>query len=497
MTVAGVDPYDSFLVFGPTTPDVEDLGRSQVTRVENREHATSHSRLRLAVAASTGSYLVVVRDAGSLRVGWLGSLLTLSRAGAVAAVATYPDDAFADSVVPAFAALLVDLEALREVGGLEPAFDGGGQLEDALWRLAARGSTIARSSEHVDRGVDPARPELATMLSVMTANLETATLQRVMGSLLLAVVGGPLHRSNVDTTILDLQRSPGGDLDATVRLPRTALEGAEAVATYVASLGAVRSAQRRAHGLRRVSDRHLAQGIALAVDELWARTNAEKAHIEGHLFGTVDSHPRSRLLVCRRDEPGSGASPTLDEALLSISDDVDVRCLVVPTGRCCELGPDGWTWTPIALEDVVEWADCAILVSLNLGTIPLLAATASPVMLDTRDWDLMADLAGEYTGMDVGRQGIGPATRALSETLGRVDHVVTRDEEYRDVLLGFLAGLGRVTPLVYEEDHSLNSLVSVADDTVRTYREWASTPRRAADQVHSFARSPISSGHGR
>jgi glycosyltransferase involved in cell wall biosynthesis len=64
-------------------------------------------------------------------------------------------------------------------------------------------------------------------------------------------------------------------------------------------------------------------------------------------------------------------------------------------------------------------------------------------------------------------------------TLRRADRILARDDIQRDWLLGALAGLGRLTPELYDLDHSLDCLAAVPDDPAAALRAWCAAPARA------------------
>ena len=72
-------------------------------------------------------------------------------------------------------------------------------------------------------------------------------------------------------------------------------------------------------------------------------------------------------------------------------------------------------------------------------------------------------------------------THALRSMLQRADSVLVADDVQRDILLGALAGLERVNETVYDGDHSLASLVDVADPEADRARTFCLRPVRAAD----------------
>lgn len=76
-------------------------------------------------------------------------------------------------------------------------------------------------------------------------------------------------------------------------------------------------------------------------------------------------------------------------------------------------------------------------------------------------WSAGEDKRGRHAMLDTDR-------RYLNLQLSQADLVLAANERQRDLWLGLLAAIGRVTPELYERDPSLRSLVDVASFGVRT-----------------------------
>ncbi len=115
-----------------------------------------------------------------------------------------------------------------------------------------------------------------------------------------------------------------------------------------------------------------------------------------------------------------------------------------------------------ALRELVEWCDVFIFQGWVLAGRPWIAATDTVIVCDLYDPMHLEQLEqGREHGRDGRKVAVSDASRVLNEQLRRGDFFVCASDKQRDFWLGQLAGVGRVNPMVYDEDDALRSLIDV------------------------------------
>ena len=493
-----MDPSETLLVVSPGVVDLSDVDPSQITLVEPVEHAR-HGKavpgmvVRDQALRTTADIIVVVSDPAALVPGWLPAAAAVmsDRVGAV--VLSYPGDQFADMVCPQGAATLLRVDQLCAAGGFQPQFDDEGQLLDAVWRLRARGATVATLDGHVSTASQPSTPTVSTLLAVAAYNLEPDSLRTVLPALTLAIVTEPLYRTGTDTSRLDLQRSPGGDDIGTLAVDPAALIGADQANRLIDLLAPAGSAPVLTDLTRRRSDRMLAKPIQRYVDYLWSVIGGNRELLEGAFPATLQPVPQLHVYVIGTIDPTDegGQEQPLAQVLDALTREFAVHYWNANSRESHEFTDGHWKVINPTPAQNEAWADAVVLSGVNMRPITWLARSQIPVLVDTTDWNIQRSLVEDLPGSSVASDNRGVQTQLLDETMRRADHVLTSDEEHRDALLGLMAGLGRISTRVYDENHALTNLVAVprGGDLAAAVVEWCRESRRAADLVTSFERS--------
>lgn len=166
-------------------------------------------------------------------------------------------------------------------------------------------------------------------------------------------------------------------------------------------------------------------------------------------------------------------TPAARERASMLAERVDgVRLVPVPGAN------DGWT------ADDRHSLDAVVLMSTMLDDVPGLRELDVPVVADLSHLDLMAWVVG-------GPEGDRAA--ALGGLVARADLVLAADPRQRDMLLGALAGRGRINPTVYDADRTLESLVRV-DQSGDALVAFCRAPARAADAYDAPPALPVRVG---
>ena len=302
------------------------------------------------------------------------------------------------------------------------------------------------------------RRGLLTVLDVVLSDRWRGVL--LPAAQLLAVTGA-LADSGTDTTTLDLQRSPGGDDIGDLRVPTRGLVGAYAVDGALDNLSDARGVRNYIQRVRRVPDVALAQMIAVALPTILGIDRI--ARLTG--LDEVMWEPMHVLVVTPAEGRGSARA---DELLARLGRDVRVRRVNGPANVVTEDG----TVLPGLTADHTEWADVIVLIETVLDDAPGAGFSQVPLIVDLSTLDVLGWL------MNTARPG------------NRADRILVADEAQRDLVLGALAGTGRVNDIVYDNDPSLNSLVA-ADPDGEVLEAFCRRPLRAADAGSSSAAEAV------
>jgi hypothetical protein len=164
----------------------------------------------------------------------------------------------------------------------------------------------------------------------------------------------------------------------------------------------------------------------------------------------------------------SAAKARVARLVKSLADDVTVRLTPIPTGSTSR----GRQSVQQGMLDA-EWADVAVFVSATFDDVPGVQYGDVPLVADLSMLEVAAWLQTPLARY---------RAEALRDLMARADVVLAADPGQRDVLLGALAGQGRVNPSVYDDDPTLLSLVRV-DENGEWLADYCRYPVRAADSV--------------
>jgi glycosyltransferase involved in cell wall biosynthesis len=115
-----------------------------------------------------------------------------------------------------------------------------------------------------------------------------------------------------------------------------------------------------------------------------------------------------------------------------------------------------------ALRELVAWCDVFVFQGWVLAGRPWIVASDKVIVCDVYDPMHLEQLEqGRELGRDGRKTAVSDAARILNEQLRRGDFFLCASEKQRDFWLGQLAAVGRVNPVVYDEDDALRSLIDV------------------------------------
>lgn len=382
-------------------------------------------------------------------------------------------------------------EVLVDVGGARRFADPETALFDVQWRLNVLGRRVATADGPSAPAVPGDRAEELLRRRGLLTTLDTNLADEFRGAILtvaqLLTLTRDLEASGTDTAALDLQRSPGGDDIGELAVPSSGLLGAFAIDGALDNLTETRGVRDYVQRVRRVPDRALAALIGAALPtilELDPVIDSPRFDRLARLTGLdrILWEPM-RVLVVAADDPASQRKS--EDLLRRLGTDVIVRQVDPATDTMTQEGDV----LPGIAADHTEWADVIVLIGVVLADAPGSAFTRTALVADLSTLDVLGWL------MNTGRTDNRGA--AVMELAKRSDRVLVSDDVQRDILLGALAGVGRVNDVVYDADPSLASLVAVDADG-SALEAFCRRPLRAADAgslsaAEAVARAPRAS----
>jgi GT2 family glycosyltransferase/glycosyltransferase involved in cell wall biosynthesis len=376
------------------------------------------------------------------------------------------------------AAMFVRSALYREVGGFDERFFMFYEDVDFGWRLNLLGhrvryvpTSVAYHRHHVTMKKfgnfrESYLLERNALLS-MYKNYDDVSLAKALPAAMALSVRRSIARTGLDASSLDLQRSPGGDDVGTLSVPKMALTGPFAIDYFVDQLPSLLKSRSNIQGLRRRSDRELFPLFREAIEPAYGMPRYLAAHeVLIEAFGIVEHFTaRHRILVVTGEpllERMAGPAIRAWEISKALAPEHEVR--LASTGGVKITHPDFEVVAAgiSALRELTDWADVIVFQGFLLEAAPWLLSSSKIIVADVYDPFHLEQLE---QARDLGSEGratsVRETTRILNEQLGRADFLMCASEKQRDFWLGQLAGQGRVNPTVYDEDQSLDSLISI------------------------------------
>ncbi|HEY8721620.1 glycosyltransferase [Pengzhenrongella sp.] len=376
------------------------------------------------------------------------------------------------------AAMFVRAELYREVGGFDERFFMFYEDVDFGWRLNLLGhrvryvpTSIAFHKHHVTMKKFGNFRESYLLernaLLAMYKNYDDASLAKALPAAMALAVRRSIARTGFDATVLDLQKSPGGDDVATLEVPKMALTGPLAIDYFVEQLPSLLKSRTELQSHRRRSDRELFPLFREAIEPAYGMPSYLAAHEVLIEAFDISAHftARHRILVVTGEpllDRMAGPAIRAWEIAKALAPEHEVK--LASTGGAKTTHDD---FEVIAvggsgLRELTDWADVIVFQGFLLEAAPWLRGGSKIIVADVYDPFHLEQLE---QARDLGSEGrstsVRETTRILNEQLRRADFMLCASAKQRDFWLGQLAGQGRVNPTVYDEDQSLDSLISV------------------------------------
>ena len=301
----------------------------------------------------------------------------------------------------------------------------------------------------------------------MYKNFDDESLAKTFPAAMALSIRRAIARTGTDASVLDLQRSPGGDEVEMVKVEKMSLSSAYAIDYFVDNLSTLAADRSRLQSLRRRSDRDLFPLFRNALEPAYGMPSYLAAHDElVDAFGIAQHFVAKHRVLVVTGEPllDRMAGPAIRawEIAKALAPEHDVWLVSTVGVRREGEGFRASRETGTSLVAATEWADVIIFQGFLLEVAPKLHTNSKILVADIYDPMHLEQLEqGRDLGPERRAMSVRETTRVLNEQIARADFMLCASDKQRDFWLGQLAGQGRVNPAVYDEDHSLASLLAV------------------------------------
>jgi GT2 family glycosyltransferase/glycosyltransferase involved in cell wall biosynthesis len=377
------------------------------------------------------------------------------------------------------AAMVMRTEVFRAAGGFDEDYFAFFEDVDLGWRLWLLGhrvryvpASLVYHRHHATMSRYGRWRETYLLernaLFTIYKNYDDANLAAILPAALALAVRRGVVLGGDDPTVLDLARveDAGGEGDDRLEVAKETLAPAYAVNAFVEALPRLDAARRALQAARRRTDQEILRLFRLPFrpnleDERF--TTSFDAAVEAfgvrHRFGD-----RHRIVVATGDAlTPKMAGPAIRAwhmaAALAAEHDVEL----VTVNRCEVSDPR----FPVRHVDAADlqaleaWCDVFVFQGFLLHEYPFLRGSHKVVVVDVYDPFHLEQLEQRDNGEAFRRESVRSSTQVLNEQLLRGDFFLCASSKQRDFWLGQMTALGRVNPLTYDEDETLESLITV------------------------------------
>ncbi|MEP6561477.1 MAG: glycosyltransferase family 2 protein, partial [Nakamurella sp.] len=377
------------------------------------------------------------------------------------------------------AAMFVRADVFESAGGFDERYfmfyedvDLGWRLNLLGWKVRYEPRSLAFHKHHASMKKFGAYRETYLLernaLFTMYKNLDDESLARLFPGTLLLAVRRAIARGELDSTELDL-RKPGGDNTADRSVSKDTLAGIYAIDQFVERIGSMTETRRDLQSRRRVSDSTLRPLFGKLLEPAYPLPT----YLDGHAdiikaLGIEDAVRKKRIIIIT-GEPVSKvmAGPAIRSWNMAehLSREHEVRLL---TFGSVGVKPKAFEVLTVSPQDAhaadvhVDWCDVIIFQGHAMAVYPAIQNTNKVIVVDLYDPMHLEQLEqAKEQGPTRWAHEVSSATEVLNQQMLRGDFFLCASERQRHFWLGQLAGLGRLNPLTYSVDNSLNSLLAL------------------------------------
>ena len=371
------------------------------------------------------------------------------------------------------AAMFVRADVFESVGGFDERYfmfyedvDLGWRLNLLGWKVRYEPRSLAFHHHHASMKKFGAFRETYLLernaLFTLYKNLDDESLAKVFPGALLLAVRRAISRGELDSTELDLRR-PGGDATPERPVSKETLAGIYAVDQLVEKITTLTETRQDLQRRRRVSDDALRPLFGTLLEPAYSIPSYLDGHQELIAALGIEDSVRKKRIVIITGEPVSTlmAGPAIRAWNMAqhLSPEHDVRLL---TFGSVGVDPRGFDVLSVSPHDAhaadvhVDWADIIIFQGHAMAVFPALQETDKIIVVDLYDPMHLEQLEqAKERGPTAWAYEVESATKVLNQQMERGDFFLCASERQRHFWLGQLASLGRLNPLTYAADNSL------------------------------------------
>ncbi|MCL1899341.1 MAG: glycosyltransferase, partial [Promicromonosporaceae bacterium] len=376
------------------------------------------------------------------------------------------------------AAMFVPTALFREVGGFDERFFMFFEDVDLGWRLNLLGyrvryvpGSLAYHKHHASIAKFGEYREVYLLernaLLTIYKNLDDESLAKALPAALALAVRRGVARDGLDTSSFEIA---GGKDDSaeTITVNKLGLTGAYAVDQFVTEMTrGLTEVRADLQGRRRRTDREI---FPLFRDAMAAHGNAPHYlaayEVLTAAFDIVDHfQARQRILIVTDDAlTAKMAGPAIRswQIATAVAPFAEVRLVSTVVAEIASDDFEVASAIGSRLRAHTDWADVVIFQGFLLDKAPWLKRSDKILVADIYDPMHLEQLEqARDLGPEVRAHVVADTTRVLNEQIRRADFMLCASEKQRDFWLGQLASQGRINQFVYDEDHSLDSLLAV------------------------------------
>lgn len=390
------------------------------------------------------------------------------------------------------AAMFVRADVFDIVGGFDERYfmfyedvDLGWRLNLLGWKVRYEPRSLAFHKHHASMKKFGAFRETYLLernaLFTMYKNLGDEALARLLPGTLMLAVRRAVARGALDSTELDLRRA-GGDRQDDRLVSKDMLAGIYAIDQLVEQITSLSATRAELQNRRRVTDEELRPLMGTLLEPAYSMPSYLDGHDELVKALGIEPLVRKKRIVIITGEPVAKvmAGPAIRawNMAVQLSGEHDVRLLTFGTVgvrprefEVLSVSPHD----PRAADEHVDWCDVIVFQGHAMAVYPSIQHTDKVIVVDLYDPMHLEQLeqAKEH-GPTTWMREVKSATEVLNQQIERGDFFLCASERQRHFWLGQLAGLGRLNPLTYAADSSLQELLAIVPfglpsaDPVRT-----------------------------
>jgi GT2 family glycosyltransferase/glycosyltransferase involved in cell wall biosynthesis len=389
-----------------------------------------------------------------------------------------PDKA-ADVLFASGAAMVMPTDIFERVGGFDPRYFMFFEDVDLGWRLWLYGYRVRYVPEslvyhrhHQSMGGYGAWREQYLLernaLFTIFKNYDDDNLGRVLPAALMLAVRRGVTLGGADAHELDLARGSGGEQEPQVSASKQTLASTYAVDALVEEIESLAETRRTLQAARRRSDQEIFRLFRMPF-----HPNIGDPQFVDGFNAVVDAFSvkevfteRRRILVATGDTLApqmAGPAIRAWQIACALCREHDVE--LVTTIECRDISHPDFRVRKVTdheLSQLVNWADVTIFQGYLMNQHPALLYTNKVIVADIYDPFHLEQLEQARDAGEAGRRVIvRAATEVLNQQLTRGDLFLCASRKQRDFWLGQLAAVGRVNPVTYDADETMNDLVKV------------------------------------